>query len=88
MLPYINLGPIGLPTAPLIYILGVWLALYAVDRAARRLGQAAEPVYALASLALLTGFIGARLLFVLLHALAAAALYVGTVRHVRRVSDV
>jgi len=67
MLPYLNLGPIGLPTAPLIYIAGVWLALYAVDRAARRLGQAAEPVYALASLALLTGFIGARLLFVLLH---------------------
>lgn len=67
MLPYLNLGPIGLPTAPLIYILGVWLALYAVDRAARRLGQAAETVYALASLALLSGFIGARLLFVLLH---------------------
>ena len=67
MLPYLNLGPIGLPTAPLIYIAGAWLALFAVDRAARRLGQAAEPVYALASLALLTGFIGARLLFVLFH---------------------
>ncbi len=67
MLPYINLGPIGLPTAPLIYILGAWLALYAVDRAARRLGQAPEPVYALATLAVLAGFIGARLAFVLLH---------------------
>jgi phosphatidylglycerol:prolipoprotein diacylglycerol transferase len=67
MLPYLNLGPLGLPTAPLIYLAGAWLALYAVDRAARRLGQAAEPVYALATVALLAGFIGARLLFVLLH---------------------
>ena len=36
MLPYLNLGPIGLPTAPLVYLFGVWLALWAVDRAARR----------------------------------------------------
>ncbi len=67
MLPYLNLGPIGLPTGPLIYIAGVWLALYAVDRAARRLGQTPEPVYGLATVALLSGFIGARLWFVLLH---------------------
>ena len=67
MLPYLNLGPIGLPTGPLIYIAGVWLALYAVDRAARRLGQTPESVYGLATVALLGGFIGARLWFVLLH---------------------
>ncbi len=67
MLPYINLGPIGLPTGPLVYLLGAWLALYAVDRAARRLGQAPEPLYALASVALLGGFVGARLVFVALH---------------------
>jgi phosphatidylglycerol:prolipoprotein diacylglycerol transferase len=64
MLPYLNIGPIGLPTAPLIYLLGLWLALYAVDRAARRLGQAPEPVYGVAAAALLGGFIGARLAFV------------------------
>jgi prolipoprotein diacylglyceryltransferase len=67
MLPYLNLGPIGLPTAPLVYILGVWLALYAVDRAARRLRQQPERLYALASIALLGGFIGARVTFILLH---------------------
>jgi phosphatidylglycerol:prolipoprotein diacylglycerol transferase len=67
MLPYLNLGPIGLPTAPLVYILGVWLALYAVDRAARRLGQEPERLYALASVALLGGFLGARAIFILLH---------------------
>jgi prolipoprotein diacylglyceryltransferase len=67
MLPYLNIGPLGLPTAPLVYILGVWLALYAVDRAARRLGQEPERLYALALVALLGGFLGARLIFVLLH---------------------
>lgn len=67
MLPYLNLGPIGFPTGPLVYILGIWLALYVVDRAARRLGQEPERLYALASAALIGGFVGARLVFVLLH---------------------
>lgn len=67
MLPYLNLGPVGLPTGPLVYILGIWLALYAVDRAARRLGQDPERHYAVATAALLAGFIGARVVFVLLH---------------------
>ncbi|HMT20730.1 MAG TPA: prolipoprotein diacylglyceryl transferase [Promineifilum sp.] len=67
MFPYLNLGPIGRPTAPLVYLLGVWMALYAVDRAARRLGRDPESYYAVASVALLGGFIGARLVFVLLH---------------------
>jgi prolipoprotein diacylglyceryltransferase len=67
MLPYLNLGPIGLPTAPLVYILGIWLTLWAVDRAARRLGQEPERLYAVGSVALLGGFLGARLVFVLLH---------------------
>jgi len=67
MLPYLNLGPIGLPTGPLLYLLGIWLALYAVDRAARRLDRDPESHYALASIALLGGFIGARLVFVGLH---------------------
>lgn len=67
MLPYLNIGPIGLPTAPLVYLLGMWLALYAVDRAARRLGRDPERHYAVAAAALLGGFIGARLVFVLLH---------------------
>jgi len=67
MFPYLNIGPIGLSTGPLIYLFGIWLALFAVDRAARRLGRDPESHYALASVALLGGFIGARLVFVLLH---------------------
>lgn len=66
MLPFLNLGPLGLPTAPLVYILGIWLALYAVDRAARRLGLDPERYYGLAATAVLAGFVGARLAFVLL----------------------
>lgn len=67
MLPYLNLGPVGLPTAPLIIVLTIWLALYAVDRAARRLGQDPEQLYGLATMALLFGLVGARLVFVGLH---------------------
>ncbi len=77
MLPYLNLGSFGLPTGPLLYLLGIWLALWAVDRAARRLSArrvgAGEPAldperfYALAATALLAGFAGARLTFILLH---------------------
>ena len=67
MLPFLNLGPLALPTAPLVYLLGVWLSLFAVDRAARRLGLDAERHYALATTAAVAGFLGARLTFVLLH---------------------
>ena len=67
MLPYLNLGPLGLPTAPLVYLLGMWLSLFAVDRAARRLGLDPERYYGLAATTLLSGFIGARLIFVLPH---------------------
>lgn len=77
MLPYLNLGPLGLPTGPLVYLIGAWLALWAVDRATRRVSgrrvaagaPALDPerYYALALTALLAGFVGARLMFVLLH---------------------
>jgi phosphatidylglycerol:prolipoprotein diacylglycerol transferase len=67
MLPYLNLGPLGFPTAPLVTLFGAWLALYAVDRAARRLGCDPESYYVLAAVTLVAGFVGARLVFVLLH---------------------
>lgn len=67
MLPYLNLGLIGLPTSPLVVLFGAWLGLYAVDRAARRLGRDPEAMYGLAGAALVAGFVGARLAFVLTH---------------------
>lgn len=67
MLPYINLGSFGFPTSPLVILIGAWLALFVVDRAARRLGHDPEAMYGLAATSLIAGFIGARLAFVLLH---------------------
>jgi prolipoprotein diacylglyceryltransferase len=67
MLPYLNLGPLGFPTAPLVVLFGAWLSLYAVDRAARRLGRDPEALYGLAAVTLVAGFAGARAGFVLLH---------------------
>ncbi len=67
MLPTISLGPIVLPTSPLVTIAGIWLALLAVEKAAERLGLNASRTYNLAALALLCGFVVARAAFVAAH---------------------
>jgi phosphatidylglycerol:prolipoprotein diacylglycerol transferase len=68
MLPVLRIGGLALPTAPLTFILGAWLALSLVERAARRLYSAqAEKVYTLATTGLVAGLIGARLIFILSH---------------------
>jgi prolipoprotein diacylglyceryltransferase len=64
MFPAINIGPFVLPTGPLIYVVGAWLGLSAVERAARRLGQPVETMYVLAVTGLLAWLIAARLIFV------------------------
>jgi phosphatidylglycerol---prolipoprotein diacylglyceryl transferase len=67
MFPTINIGPVVLPTAGLLYLVGAWLALSGVERAARRLGQRPESVYGVAVTVLFAGLIGARLVFVALY---------------------
>lgn len=67
MLPTISIGPLVLPTAGLIYILGAWLTLTVIERAAGKLGLDADSTYTLAAVTLAAGFIGARLIFVILH---------------------
>ena len=67
MLPTISIGPLVLPTAGLVYIVGAWVALTAIERSAKALKLDAEAVYGLSAVALAAGFIGARLLFVVLH---------------------
>lgn len=67
MLPTISLGSIVLPTAGLVYIIGVWVLLSVIERAAKALQLDAEATYSLSTVALVGGFIGARLTFVLLH---------------------
>jgi phosphatidylglycerol---prolipoprotein diacylglyceryl transferase len=64
MLPTLDLGPISLPTAGLVYILGVWLALSVVERAAARLDGNVPAIYTLAAGSLAAAVIAARLVFV------------------------
>jgi phosphatidylglycerol:prolipoprotein diacylglycerol transferase len=67
MLPTIQVGPFLFPTAGLIYLLGAWLSLTSLERAAKRLNLDAEAVYGLGATALFAGLIGARLAFVALY---------------------
>jgi phosphatidylglycerol---prolipoprotein diacylglyceryl transferase len=67
MLPTLPLGPLVLPTAPLILILGAWLSLWLLERAAQSLGLNHEAVYNLGVIGLLVAVVGARLSFVLLY---------------------
>lgn len=67
MLPIINVGPLALPTVGLVYIIGAWIALSAVEWAAKRLNLDPENTYGLAATALIAGFVGARVVFVTLH---------------------
>ena len=67
MLPTISIGPLVLPTAGLVYIVGAWVALSVVERSAKALKLDAEAVYGLSAVAVAAGFIGARFLFVVLH---------------------
>ncbi len=67
MYPTLELGPLVIPTAGLVYIVGLWLALSAVERAAARLRLHVPATYTLAVTGVAAGFVGARLVFVALH---------------------
>jgi phosphatidylglycerol:prolipoprotein diacylglycerol transferase len=67
MFPTINIGPFVFPTAGLIYILGAWISLNLVERAAKRLKLDPETTYGLAVTALFAGLVGARLVFVAIY---------------------
>jgi phosphatidylglycerol:prolipoprotein diacylglycerol transferase len=67
MLPVLNIGPLAIPTGPLLLLLGAWIALSVVERTAKRVGLPVNDTYAVATTALLAGVIGARIVFVALH---------------------
>ena len=67
MFPTISFGGLVLPTAGLVYILGAWLVLSIIERAAKALDLDAESTYGLAAIMLAASFIGARLVFIVLH---------------------
>jgi phosphatidylglycerol---prolipoprotein diacylglyceryl transferase len=67
MLPSLSLGPLVIPTGPFLAILGVWLALWLVERVAVRLRQDGVILYGLAVTGLVVGILAARLSFVALY---------------------
>ncbi|HID53504.1 MAG TPA: hypothetical protein EYP41_15915 [Anaerolineae bacterium] len=64
MYPTISLGPLSLPTAGIVYLLGAWLCLSVIERAAKKLDAPVEATYGAAVTALAAGAVGARLTFV------------------------
>jgi phosphatidylglycerol:prolipoprotein diacylglycerol transferase len=67
MYPAINIGPLVLPTAALVYLLGIWALLYLTETAARALDLDPEVLSGLVTTGMIAGFIGARLTFVALY---------------------
>lgn len=65
MLPILHLGPLAMPTAGLVLILGLWLGLKASEYAARQAALNPDEVYNLILAGLATGIVGARLVYVL-----------------------
>lgn len=64
MLPALRLGPLALPTAPVVLVLSFMLALEVCQRAAARLGLDGDSIYNAGYLAAAAGVVGARLGFV------------------------
>jgi phosphatidylglycerol:prolipoprotein diacylglycerol transferase len=64
MFPTINIGPFVFPTAGITYLLGVYVALTLIERAAKRLALNVEATYGMAVIGLLVGIVAARLAFV------------------------
>jgi phosphatidylglycerol---prolipoprotein diacylglyceryl transferase len=67
MLPSLDLGPVTLPTAGLVYILCVWLALTVIERAAGSLRLNVAATYNVATIGLAVALVTARLFFVAQH---------------------
>jgi len=63
MLPVVNIGPLVLQTPGLVTILGIWLAMTAVEKYARGLGRNVNQVSNLMLIGLIAGILGARLSF-------------------------
>ncbi len=61
MLPTLQIGPLAMPTGPLLLLLGVWLGTWLAEREADRSGLNRDAVSALALLGLSIGLVGARL---------------------------
>ncbi len=64
MFPTINIGPFVFPTAGIVYLAGVYIALTLIERAAKWLALNVEATYGAAVVGLAVGIVAARLAFV------------------------
>ena len=67
MYPFLPLGPLAIPTQPFVTILGIFAALYLLERTAVWLNFDPEQLSKLGTITLLAGFLGARFTYVFLH---------------------
>ena len=67
MIPAINIGPLVLPTAAFVYIIGAWLCMVLAERTAKWLDLGPQAMSGLVTTGLIAGVIGARLTFVALY---------------------
>lgn len=65
MLPILQIGPLSLPTVPLLWILGFWIFSEAAESGARETGLDSRQVSRVVTLAVVLGLVGARLAYVL-----------------------
>ena len=64
MLPVLQIGSLAIPVPGLALLAGVWVALWLVEKEAKRLEVNPDAVYTLAFIGLVAGLIGARLAYV------------------------
>ncbi len=67
MYPSLSLGPFVFPVAGLLYLFGTAVSLSIVERAAKLLNLNVDSLYATAVAGLISGMVGARLIFVVLY---------------------
>lgn len=63
MLPILQIGPVSLPVAPLVLLIGFWIALNLTEAHAPRYQVDPNQIYQMVLFAVLAGIIGARLAF-------------------------
>lgn len=67
MYPIILVGPVALPTYPLLMLVALWAGMWLAARRAEQLGLDGDHVYNAGLYGFLAGIVGARLYFVLSH---------------------
>lgn len=67
MLPVINIGPLALQTPGLLVILGLWLGLNLAEKWSSRFKIDPQSIYNLVFISLISGILGARIIFIARH---------------------